>query len=495
MENSKKVAIVTGAGVAGLAAAIRLRALGYAVQLFEANDFTGGKLSEIRLGSWRFDAGPSLFTMPHLVEELFWLSGKSSDSFKYKKLDEVCRYFFPDGQRFSMPARQADQIHLLHKELGESKQTIEKYLGNSSLKFETIGKLFLEKCLRKPSTFLDSKAWKAYQNIHKLGLFETLHQLNSRQFQNPKTIQLFNRYATYNGSDPYQTPAVMSMIPHLELGIGAFFPEGGMIQITQALETLARAVGVDIYLKHPVESIRLNQAKSNIEIKAGGKIFTGNILISALDVERTYQLLDRENRPSLRFSPVEKSTSAIIFYWALNKKFPETGLHNIFFSTDYKAEFKAMFSDKTIPKDPTIYLNISAKENAGDAPPHGENWFVMVNAPTNEGQNWPELVQKTRERVLEKLETLLGQPVKECITNETYLDPIGLEKRTGSVGGALYGSSSNHRMAAFLRHANFHSKLPHIYFCGGTVHPGGGIPLALQSAAIACDYVREREKP
>lgn len=494
MENSKKVAIVTGAGVAGLAAAIRLRAQGYSVQLLEANDFTGGKLSEIRLGAWRFDAGPSLFTMPHLVEELFWLSGKSSDSFKYKKLDEVCRYFFPDGQQFSMPAHRRDQIKILSNELGENEQVLEKYLRNASLKFETIGKLFLEKCLRKPSTFLDSKAWKAYLNIHKLGLFESLHQLNSRHFQNPKTIQLFNRYATYNGSNPYQTPAVMSMIPHLELGIGAFFPEDGMIQITNALDALAREVGVDFFLQHPVEAIRLQQGTNNVEITAGGKKFAGDLLVSALDVERTYQLLGKENPSAFQYTPQEKSTSAIIFYWALSKKFAETGLHNIFFSTDYQAEFKALFEEKTMPADPTIYLNISVKENAGDAPPNGENWFVMVNAPVNEGQNWPQLVQKTRERVLVKLEKLLGRSIGEYIENETHLDPISLENRTGSVGGALYGSSSNHRMAAFLRHANFSSKIPHIYFCGGTVHPGGGIPLALQSAAIACDYVREREK-
>jgi phytoene dehydrogenase-like protein len=151
-------AIVIGAGVAGLASAIRLVAEGYQVQIFEKNDFCGGKLSEINLGEFRFDAGPSLFTMPHLVEELYWISGKKSTDFRYHKLDEVCRYFFPDGTRFHMPANEEDRIQVLSNTLGEDPEMLRKYLETSRFRYETIGRLFVERCLRKASTFFNPLA-------------------------------------------------------------------------------------------------------------------------------------------------------------------------------------------------------------------------------------------------------------------------------------------------------------------------------------------------
>lgn len=488
------MANVVGAGVGGLAIAIRLAAMGYDVRIFDANPFAGGKLSEITLGKYRFDAGPSLFTMPHLVEELYWLSGQTSSGFPYRRLEEICRYFFPDGTRFRASGRPEILAKTLAQMLGENQETIEHYLKQSKLKYDTIGSLFLEKCLRKISTFLGARARKAYVHLMKLGLFESLHQLNARQFRNPKTVQLFDRYATYNGSDPYQTSAVMSMIPHLEMGIGAFFPQEGMIQITQSLVELAQKSGVRFFLGKEVNNIMVHPTRGASGIEAGGETYLSDLVVSAIDVEKTYQLFNKNLPKPLPYQVLPKSTSAIIFYWGVKGKFPELGLHNIFFSQDYQKEFHALFQTKTMPDDPTIYLNISAKEKATDSPEGCENWFVMVNAPANEGQPWDQWVSQTRAVVLARLKKELGIELDSLIEEETFLDPVSLEKRTGAVGGALYGSNSNDRMAAFLRHANFSNQVPHLYFCGGTVHPGGGIPLALQSAAIACDYIRQREK-
>ena len=484
-------AIVLGAGVAGLAASIRLAALGYRVTLLEKNAFCGGKLSEIRLGDYRFDAGPSLFTMPHLVEELYWISGKKSDAFSYRKLEEVCRYFFPEGTRFTLSADEEKRISTLQQALGEDPEKLRRYMEISRFRYESIGRLFLERCLRKPGTFFNSLALKAYRNLGRLGLFTTLNHWNRKMFRNPLTRQLFNRYATYNGSDPYQTPAVMAMIPHLEFGIGAFFPGGGMVRITESLEQLAREQGVEIRT-HAAAS-RLEAAGSRVSgVYCGEEFFACDVLVSALDVSLTYTLLPGEKAAASRYARLPKSTSAIIWYWGIRRQTPETGLHNLFFSFDYPAEFRALFRDKTMPADPSIYLNISSKENPSDAPDAGENWFVMVNAPANEGQDWDSLIAETKIRVLDRLSRELGFPVTDAIEEETFLDPRSLESRTGALGGALYGTNSNHPFAAFLRHANFSSEYDNLFFCGGTVHPGGGIPLALQSARLAVEYVKEK---
>lgn len=493
VKSKEKKAIVIGAGVAGLAASIRLRAQGFEVSVYERNAFPGGKLSEIVLGNYRFDAGPSLFTMPHLVEELFWISGKPSREFEYEKLQEVCRYFFADGTKFTASGHRETLIREMANTFQILPLKIQNYLDTSAFKYETIGKLFLERCLRKPLTFFNQRAFKAYLNLPKLGLFSSLASYHASVAHNPNLNQLLNRYATYNGSDPYQTPAVMSMIPHLEFGIGAFFPKGGMHQITQSLFELAKSLGVQFHFSASVNSI-LADGKRVRGIEVDGKEIEGDTVLSAIDVSQTYERLLKQKKVGQHYAQLPKSTSAIIWYWGIKRSFPELGLHNIFFSKNYREEFRDLFDRKKPPADPTIYVNISAKHKADDAPEGGENWFVMINVPANTGQNWAEEIPKLRQIVLDRLSAEMGVNIESLIEEETFLSPLELEKRTGALGGALYGSNSNSQFAAFLRHANYSSAYSNLFFCGGTVHPGGGIPLALQSAAIACQYVKERFK-
>ncbi len=191
----------------------------------------------------------------------------------------------------------------------------------------------------------------------------------------------------------------------------------------------------------------------------------------------------------------ERSSSAFIFYWGMNQHFPALNLHNIFFAKDYQAEFTHLFKQKKIYSDPTVYINITSKCEPGIQAPMGkENWFVMVNAPANIGQDWTDYRIQYKEAVIAKLSRMLGTDIASCIEVEEMLDPVLIESRTASYMGSLYGTSSNARMAAFLRHPNFSNKIQGLYFVGGSVHPGGGIPLCLQSAAIMSDMVTDDQK-
>jgi len=174
----------------------------------------------------------------------------------------------------------------------------------------------------------------------------------------------------------------------------------------------------------------------------------------------------------------ERSSSALIFYWGMKNTFPELDVHNIFFSADYQEEFRHLFQLKEAYKDPTVYVYISSKYNTNDAPKGCENWFVMINAPTDVGQNWDELITRSRKNILEKLERMTGKTLSDCILSEEILSP--------------YGSSSNSRYASFNRHANFRKDIEGLYFVGGSVHPGGGIPLCLSSAKIVDGLVNEQ---
>lgn len=488
----KNIAII-GGGIGGLAAAIRLRAKGHKVEIFEANGYVGGKLSVISQDGFRFDAGPSLFTMPQLVEELFAVAGKNvNDYFAYSRLDEICRYFYEDGTVIKAHANPVLFAKELAEKTGEPAENITNFLQKSERYYNLVGGLFLYKSMHKASTFLNWKAVKAIAQLPSLGIFSTMNSANYSTFEQAKVVQLFNRFATYNGSDPYQTPALLNIIPHLEHNIGAFFPKGGMYAITKSLSKLAEDMGVVFHLNSPVERITMQgQAATGICVK--GQELTFDIVVSNMDMVNTYKyLLPKEQSPTkLLHQP--KSSSALIFYWGIEQQFADLQLHNIFFSENYKAEFEHIFQRKSIYHDPTIYINITSKHEPSDAPAGCENWFTMINVPNNSGQDWDMLIAEARKNILSKLSRMLHTDVSALIRTEAILEPRSIEARTSSSQGALYGNSSNNRYAAFLRHANFSPTLKHLYFCGGSVHPGGGIPLSLLSARIMADELSERE--
>lgn len=489
MNTITRKAAVIGAGIAGIATAIRLQTQGFQVMVFETNTYPGGKLSAFEQQGYRFDAGPSLFTMPHLVDELFTLAGRHpKDYFEYIRLPVVCEYFYEDGLHltaYSEPEKFAEEIA---SKTRDNKESIIDFLQDSQVKYEITADVFLHRSLHKLSTYFNPHAIKGYLNFGKLDAFRTMNQANETRFKDPHTVQLFNRYATYNGSDPYQTPATMNIIPHLEYNIGAYFPKQGMYGITQSLVKLAEEVGVRFQYQSRVEQIMVENERIT-GLKVNGTIYPFDTIVSNMDVVNTYhKLLPDVNQPK-RILSQPKSSSALIFYWGIKQSFPQLDLHNIFFSNDYKKEFTCLFQEKTISDDPTVYVNISSKYKPDDAPPDCENWFVMINVPNNSDQDWDLLIQQARQNIIRKLNRMLRTDIAALIESESVLDPRTIESRTSSWQGALYGNSSNNRYAAFLRHANFSSSIKNLYFCGGSVHPGGGIPLCLLSAKITAGLV------
>ncbi len=485
-----KTAAVIGAGIAGIASAIRLAVKGFRVDVFEANAYPGGKLSTFEQAGYRFDAGPSLFTMPQLVEDLFRLAGrKPADYFGYIRLDETCRYFWDDNTRLTAWADHDRFAAEVETQLSEPGEHLRAHLRDSALKYDVTEKLFLQKSLHKITTWLGRDALKGYLNLPRLGVFDTMNAANERRFSHPKLVQLFNRYATYNGSDPYQTPATMNIIPHLEYNIGAFFPKRGMVSITNSLVKLAEDLGVTFHFNAQVTEI-VTEGNNAVGLRSGqATIQPYDLIVSNMDVVNTFRKLLPNARQPERILRQPKSSSGLIFYWGIKREFAQLGLHNIFFSNDYRTEFTSLFGRNELDDDPTVYLNITSKHKSDDAPPGSENWFILLNAPNNTGQDWDTIIDRARQNVIRKLSQVLGVDIAPLIETEAVLDPRSIEVKTSSSQGALYGNSSNNRFAAFLRHANFSHKFENLYFVGGSVHPGGGIPLCLLSAKIATELI------
>jgi phytoene desaturase len=487
MEAQQPTARIVGAGIAGIASAIRWARKGYAVHVHEANSYPGGKLSQFQLGDYRFDAGPSLFTLPFLVDELFTLCGEDPrDHFNYLKKTEECRYFWDDGTRLTAHSDPAEFASEAERVLGEPAAHVRAHLDLARRQYEATKGLFLERSLHKASTYLRRDALPALAALPSLKLTQTMHAVHAQRFRSPKMVQLFDRFATYNGSTPYQAPGTLAMIPHLEFGFGTFVPYGGMVAITESLVALAERQGVQFHYGQPVERIRVNGRRAT-GLLVGGTELSADIVVSNMDVTPTYRRLLPDLKAPEKTLSQERSSSALIFYWGVRREFPELDLHNILFANDYEAEFCDLFEHKTLHGDPTVYIHITSKDLEGEAPAGGENWFVMINAPADYGQDWASWRAKARASVLAKIERALGIDVTPFIEVEEVLDPPTIQSRTGSDRGALYGASSNNAMAAFLRHPNFHRQIPNLFFVGGSAHPGGGIPLCLLSAKIAAD--------
>ncbi|MEJ8816934.1 1-hydroxycarotenoid 3,4-desaturase CrtD [Lacibacter sp. H407] len=484
-------AVVIGSGVAGLAAAIRLTVQGFEVDVFERNAYAGGKLSFFEKDGFLFDAGPSLFTQPQNVEELFAFAGEPiEDYFQYQQVPLSCKYFYENGKQVSAWTNAEQLADELHEQLGEDKEAVKNYLHKSETLYNNIGRIFLNHSLHKRSTWLQKSILKALQTVRPSHLTGTLHGFNQAAFKTNEAVQLFDRFATYNGSNPYQTPGMMSLIPHLELNEGTFYPKGGMISITNALVKLAEKKGVRIHYNTAVQSIIHHQGEVKGVVAADENI-AADVVVSNADVYFTYQQLLDDHYQTKKVLKQERSCSGVIFYWGMNREFSNLHLHNIFFSKNYASEFTALFKQQRLYNDPTVYVNITSKMENGLAPKGMENWFVLINAPSNVGQNWEAMRVQLRQQVIDKLSRILQTNIEEAIAVEEYLDPIRIEERTGSFMGSLYGTSSNGKMAAFLRHPNFTKKIQGLYFCGGSVHPGGGIPLCFKSAQIATDLIKE----
>jgi len=502
--------VVIGAGLGGLSAAIRLAKSGHDVTILEQNSKTGGKANEIRRDGFRFDTGPSLLTMPFVIEQLFEEVGLNArEHLEFIQPEILCKYHYPSGKIVNAWADLEKFKSELVEKFGENPQKVEDYFKYSETIYDLTAELFLFNSFREWSTFFNNKAAATLLNLPKIDSFRTMHQANASFFKHPEAVQLFDRYATYNGSNPYKAPATLNIIQHVEYGIGGYTLKGGIYALSKALTEVALQLGVKIETGVKVDEIVLES--NNVigarcrekcipnenrvaGVRCGERIIEADIVVSNSDVTNTYRQLlnDSQVKPAKKYYKTEPSSSALVFYWGVEGEYPQLETHNILFSKDYTAEFDAIFNRGKAPDDPTVYIYISSKINKDDAPAGHENWFVMINMPPS--KNGSEVdIRLIKQNILNKIKAVPGIDLSDKIIFEDILTPALIEERTSSVYGSLYGISSNNKYAAFLRQDNRSAQYPGLYFCGGSAHPGGGIPLVILSGKITSDLIKKYE--
>lgn len=465
-----------------MSAALRLSTLGFHVDVYEKNQKPGGKAGEIQKDCFRFDRGPSLLTMPFILEELFsYCNENINDHLKIQKLDLLCKYFYPDNSfiyAWSDLDKFSEEIEV---KTDDRASALKNYLSYCKKIYELTSDIFLYSNPYRLSSYINVKAIRTLFNIRKIDPFRTMDSANRSFFRDEKLIQLFNRYATYNGSDPYSCPATLNLISHVEYNLGGYYIEGGMYTLTKSLFKLALNKGVKFHFNTPVTQI-ITEGNKVVGVKTPHTTERYDCIISNVGSYNTKLLTGLKPETNKQLS-----SSALVFYWGVNVTSENLDIHNILFSADYRNEFRQIFKEKIYPDDPTVYIYISSKFNPSDAPSGYENWFAMINAPETNPALRHEV--SIRQIIINKIKKMTGYDIEKLIVAEELMNPYDLENLTGSYRGAIYGISSNKKRYAFMRQPNKSWKFKGLYYCGGSSHPGGGIPLVILSGKNAAEEV------
>ncbi len=482
--------VVVGAGIGGLSAAIRLAAAGRRVVVLEQNAQVGGKMGEVRAGGYRWDTGPSVLTMPHVFEALFAAAGRNlGDYLSLHPVEPLTRYFYPDGTVLDASrdrGRMAVQIERLD---ARDVNGYRRFLDYAARLHRIAGPAFI---YNEPPSLASFLKVSPLDTLRVDGL-RTMSQAIGTFVRSLHLRQLLARFATYVGASPYLAPATLNVIAHLELNEGVFYPEGGIYSLARAWARLAEELGVEVRTGCSVQAIDVREGRARGVTLADGTYLPAAALVANVDVATVYdRLLPPAGALRWRAAGRERagpSCSGVVLLLGVRGVHPELAHHNLFFSTDYRDEFDAIFRRGVPPPDPTLYVAITSKATPQDAPPGCENWFVLVNAPALGPQwDWEDKAGMYRDLVLARL-AARGFDPRGRIEVERTFTPADLERQTGAWRGALYGASSNSRWAAFRRPHNRAPDVRGLYFAGGTAHPGGGVPMVTLSGKVASDLL------
>lgn len=491
---SSKV-VVIGGGVGALSGAIRLAKMGFKVELFEKNSELGGKMNEHENSGYRFDTGPSLLTMPYVIDELFEFVGLNRpDLLDFLSLDPICRHFFSDGTILDTSCNREKMVRTIDNFSPGQGAAYKNFINYAQRIYQLTADIFLFTPIHELHKLLKRNYVSTLLQLNQIDPIRTVHQSVKSFFSDHRLIQLFDRYATYNGSNPFKAPATLNIIPYVEFGLGGFYIKGGMYRLIEVLESIAQKVGVKIHTNTPAEKILHDQKQIN-GVSVDRTVIPTNYVLCGVDVSVAYnRLIAGKSSRKQYLNQLEPSLSGMVFMWGIGKKSPNLSHHNIIFSSNYQLEFNQIFEDQVAPKDPTIYIAITSKTDPDHAPSHSENWFVMLNMPyLNSQQDWKAETDRMRSTVLAKLKKL-GLDIASHIEVEKVHTPEDYYRIYGSNRGSIYGISSNSRRTAFRRPANRSRSLKGLYFAGGSSHPGGGIPLVILSGKMAAELIAEAEK-
>ena len=482
--------VVVGAGLGGISAAISMAADGYRVEVYEKNAHVGGKLNVLRTQGFSFDLGPSILTLPHYFERLFEWHGRSMDDYiNVRELRPHWRCFFEGGVGIDLYADPGETC-AQNSTLGdEDAEELRRFMEYSQELYEQTEKGYFEKGL--DTVWQMVRFYGPLTALRSFDLFNSMHDGVSRYVSNPHMQHILDFFVKYVGSSPYDAPGVLNLLPYAQSRYGLLYVDGGLYELARALARLAEEAGVEMHLESEVVRLETDGGRVTGAELADGCHVSGDLFVCNMEAIPAYRRLLGESEGFLRkLEKFEPACSGLVLHLGTDRPYPQLAHHNFFFSRDPEEHFDSVFHKKVLPEDPTIYVVAPARTDSTQAPEGCENIKILPHIPyLQEPPFSPADYEALKERVLDKLERMGLENLRRHVIVEDMWTPEDIQRLYYSNKGAIYGVVSDRKKNGGFKAPKKSARYGNLYFAGGSVNPGGGMPMAVLSGQNVRDMI------
>ncbi len=490
INRKKSTVLIVGAGIGGIATAARLAKKGFQVTVVEKCEKSGGRCGQMTLEGHRFDTGSTLFMMPELYAETYIALGENmNEQLDLRRINPTYHLTFQDNSQLRLNSDLHEMMEQVESIEPGSFTRLLHYLAEGRSHYELSLPNVIDRDFRSLGEFINPRMILIFFRLRAM----TEHaKYASRFFKSPKLQMAFTFQDMYMGLSPYESPATYSFMQYTELSDGLFFPIGGMYRITESLTAIAEKLGARFLYNTPVEKILVDGDQATGIVLSEGQQLSADIVVANADLGYVYRELLPDDGETKRIDKKEYGCSAVVFYWGLDKQYPQLGPHNLFFSGDYRKGFEDIFKGYRMPDEPNFYIHAPARMDPSAAPSGRDTLYAAIpvgHINERNPQDWTAIQALGRAFILNRLAQLGMTDLEAHIKVEASFGPQDWKQRYNLTRGSAHGLSHKLTQMAYFRPHNRHKRYHNLYFVGASTHPGTGVPTVLVSARLTAQRI------